>query len=353
MRKNIIKVISIIITVVFAVNTVFANGFETSDLSSTQLLTVDDLERMYPGVPKKQITMEQFLILTETTRRDNSIQIQNPAGINQINKFQLADQNIILASYIENKRKGKKGGASTSQSQSDGGYFNFNFNFFGSRSGNGEGATVLFVIVGIVVVAVLLIAGTKIIYDTLTNPESNPGLFDIAASYTYFQRLAKASKVDSGETQNVKSEESELPENGSFIGGRLTFGLINVKPAAPLAVCMGFEAGEVDAYLNLEDSEQESIRLTGDYFMIGPQIRLYFGGFITFNFNFEVMAGTTEHKEVGVISWAKIGFDMGGDHFHVGINYGAVNIELKADEGFVREGGDTEYLSGFVVGFQF
>jgi hypothetical protein len=66
------------------------------------------------------------------------------------------------------------------------------------------------------------------------------------------------------------------------------------------------------------------------------------------------MGGSTEHDEVGVLARASLGFRLGlGDHVHVGVSWGAMNVRLNNDQGIISDRDQYHYLYGINAGFGF
>ena len=66
------------------------------------------------------------------------------------------------------------------------------------------------------------------------------------------------------------------------------------------------------------------------------------------------LAGSTEIDELGVIAQATLELQFGiGDAMRLGISWGAININIERDQGFITEREQYYYLYGLNIGYRF
>ena len=198
------------------------------------------------------------------------------------------------------------------------------------RSGNGssgDAAAVLFVVVGTVVVIVWALYVFKYLYDvSLGNMPC--GLWN--------ELTVVSSAASTGIAQHARF--NGLRYSTGFRDGSLDVGL-------------GFELGKTDILL----SEVGILELKGKYWLLGPILRWRLSQSINpsyFQMNFT--AGTTEHDEVGLLAKASLGLLFGlGDSMQLGLNWGAMNINLNDNQGIISERSQYRYFYGVNMGFKF
>ena len=197
----------------------------------------------------------------------------------------------------------------------------------GNNSSGGEGAAVVFVIVGAVVILVWALYVFKYIYD-------------LAAGFRPCGRWSELGFVSS-------SISSTGIQHIAFDGVRYMTGFRDGNTDVGIAV----ELGHSDILL----TEVTALQLQGRYWFLGPVLRWRLSRSNNphyFQMNF--MGGSTEHDEIGVIAKASLGLRFGlGDHLHLGLSWGAMNVELNNDQGIISDRDQYHYLYGVSAGFRF
>ncbi|MCK5002953.1 MAG: hypothetical protein KAS57_08005 [Gammaproteobacteria bacterium] len=196
-----------------------------------------------------------------------------------------------------------------------------------SNGSSGDDAAVVFVIIGTVVVVVWALYVFKYFYDV---------------------SLGNAPCGRWNELAVVKSSASSAEgQHARFDGLRYSTGFRD----GSLDVGIGFELGQTDILL----SEVGVLELKGRYWLLGPILRWRLSQDINpsyFQMNF--VAGTTEHDAVGLLAKASLGLLFGiGDSMQLGLNWGAMNINLNGDQGIISERSQYHYLYGINIGFKF
>jgi hypothetical protein len=197
-----------------------------------------------------------------------------------------------------------------------------------SGSGNNRGsAAVVFVVIGTVLIVVWALYVFKYIYDVATG-------FVPCGRWSDF---AFTSSAISGEDA----------QHARFYGLRYMTGFRD--GAAEVGVSV--EIGQADILL----AETGLPELKGMYWMLGPVLRWPLSNNNNpsyFQMNF--LAGSTEHDEMGVIAQANLGLQFGiGNAMRLGVNWGAMNINVHNDQGIASDRERYYYLYGMSVGYMF
>lgn len=196
-----------------------------------------------------------------------------------------------------------------------------------SSGSSSDDAAVLFVVVGTVVVIVWALYVFKYLYD-------------ISLGNTPCGRWSELAVVSSNASAGVA-------QHARFDGLRYSTGFRE----GSLDVGLGFELGQTDILL----SEVGVLELEGRYWLLGPILRWRLSrGKNPSYFQMNFVAGSTEHDEVGLLAKASLGLLFGiGDSLQLGVNWGAMNINLNDNQGIISERSQYHYLYGINMGFRF
>ena len=198
------------------------------------------------------------------------------------------------------------------------------------KSGNGsggDGAVIVFVIIGAIVIVVWALYVFKYLYDLSTG--------FVPCEYWYQLTYTSSSISD------------DLETHFNMDGLRFTTGFRDDGTDVGIAL----EMGHADILL----TEQQSLKLDGFYWMLGPTLQWRLStGYNPHNIYMNFMGGTTEHDEIGVIAKASVGLQFGlGKHFHLGFNFGAMNINLNDNQAILTDRDQFHFLYGVNSGFRF
>ena len=192
----------------------------------------------------------------------------------------------------------------------------------------GDADVVLFVIVGVVVVAAL------VIYTVGFLGSMALGIGD----YAYWWDLETRTSLLVGGA-----------ESGAMVGMKLSSGIAAADAHAGIAV----EGGYLDMDVELENSD-DVVEVAGGYIMAGPAIRWAGRDENPAYFFMELLGGTTEHEQVDVMSVARMGFNVGiGSVLRFGGHVGAMYLGLELDEGLIREDDNYSTIIGGEFGIRF
>lgn len=192
-----------------------------------------------------------------------------------------------------------------------------------------ELAVVVFVVVGVVVVAALVVYGG--VY--LVNMATGSGDYD----YWYEVQSRAGWLAGSG-------------DSGGLYGARLAVGFED----GGVQVGLGAEVGHLNVKAELE-SDAPPVELEGVYWLVGPVLRWPFGGGASTSDAFaELLGGSTEDDESRFLSVARAGVNLGlGERISLGVSIGSLYTDLKASEGPAREGDNFALLLGAGLGVGF
>lgn len=195
------------------------------------------------------------------------------------------------------------------------------------NSNNSKSAVLVFVIIGTVVVVVWAIYVLKYMVDLATGfkPCSPWYEFTVASS---FMSNASFEKLD-------------------LLGLRFMTGFRDEHTDIGIAV----EFGKADIILN----NTTSTNFSGNYWLLGPILKWHLSKQInpsTFQMSF--MGGTAQGNEIDFLARANLGLQFAlSDSFHLGFNWGVMNIELNNDQGIISARDDYEYFFGINSGVSF
>lgn len=193
-----------------------------------------------------------------------------------------------------------------------------------------DGTVVLFVVIGLVVVAATVVYAGAYLYRVITNPCDISYWWDIKLHLTAL---------------------SDRSEHGYLVGGRLCSGFIDHRVHAGIAI----EAGYFDVKTDINDGT-DSLEINGAYGMAGPHIRWLVGRYDVnpTHVFVELLGGITSRDEIDLISAARAGFVLRiGEYGRLGLNIGAMYSDLELDEGLVRDSDNYSLIIGTECGFRF
>jgi hypothetical protein len=205
-------------------------------------------------------------------------------------------------------------------------------NIFGGRHsggrGSSDGAAAILVIIGAVVLVVWTVYALKYVADAATGA-SDP-----------------CSRRWSEWALTTTAINSYRPQYAYFTGLRYLSGVDH----AGLNFGLSAELGHADVLL----AEASLLRMQGLYWMVGPLLRWGLSSGANPSYlQMELLAGSTENKEMGVIATAKVGFNFGlTDRLRLGLSYGAMNINLH-EQGIILDRSQFYTLWGLDMGYRF
>jgi len=193
----------------------------------------------------------------------------------------------------------------------------------------GDEAVVIFVIVGLVVVAALVVYAPAYIYDVLVNHEEVEYWWDVGTHYT---RLLSNNR------------------SGYMTAMKFASGFTSKGVQVGLAGEIGYIRVDADP-----GSEKMARTLDGSYWLIGPAIRWLMNEERNPDFPYvELLAGTAEEGDIGVLSVARAGYNWGvNDHLRMGLSIGSVYLNLDADGSLIQDDERFSVVYGAELAFRF
>lgn len=190
-----------------------------------------------------------------------------------------------------------------------------------------ESAAVVFVIIGAVVVVVWSLYAFKYAYDLAAGVEP----------CGRWSEWSIASSTISGDASD-RARFNGVRAMGGFREGYTDFGL-------------SAEVGQAA----MELKETDSLKLRGTYWFVGPVLRWRLSADRNPNFfQMEFLGGSTTNRETGLLGEAKAALSFGvGNNARWGLSVGAMNINLKDNQGIISARSKYYYLFGLETGFRF
>lgn len=319
------KLITYFICLTMTGMTVLPGPVYAGELPLSDTFNETELLEKYPDAKVIHVSPEEYQMLEKELQQQGYQQ-------SEVVSLQLAQNNTNRVETKQNNLKLKDDCSNRGDESAGEESFRVMVDFTDDmmRSGNGssgDAAAVLFVVVGTVVVIVWALYVFKYLYD-ISLGNTPCGLWN---------ELTVVSSAAS----------TSIAQHARFNGLRYSTGFRD----GSLDVGLGFELGQADILL----SEIGILELKGKYWLLGPILRWRLSqGINPSYFQMNFTAGTTEHDEVGLLAKASLGLLFGlGDSMQLGLNWGAMNINLNDNQGIVSERSQYRYLYGVNMGFRF
>lgn len=199
----------------------------------------------------------------------------------------------------------------------------------GMGSSHGNGAEVLYVVIGVVVVAVLVIYAVKFAYDIVAQEHQYSRWWDLS-----FQSSAVLGNntVDGGTLTALKFAGGIVDDN--------------------MRVGLSGELGYMD--VDLSDAGANAVHTRATYGMLGPAVRWIIASTPNPSYVFlEVIGGTANDSRIGVLSIARAGFNLGiSSHARFGFNLGSMYTDVNDSKGLLDKK-TYNSIYGVELGFRF
>jgi hypothetical protein len=282
--------------------------------ASAVLADASGIHSKYPNARVIRVSPEDYPAIESTLKRKG---------------YQLAGEPMLVAATdMRLEANPSDGCEETGGSSSDDSSVQVVVNVMdGISHGNGNDNAVVFVIVGAVVLVVWTLYAVKYLYDVAAGIGS-------CGRWSEFVLSTSAISADSR-------------EHAQFAGLRYLTGFRDGATDVGIAA----EVGYVDMFL----AEVDSLELRGAYWMIGPLVRWHLSDAAepTY-FQMEFLAGSTEHREMGLLAQAKAGFSFGfASGFRLGVSLGTMNVNLHDTEGILSDESRYYSLFGLDFGYRF
>lgn len=292
-------------------------------LSETELL------EKYPGAKIIRVTPEEYPVLVKKLRKRGYSQ-EESAILELAQHNVLKGVQVVEPQSVDLSSRDDCAGSGLESASEDSVRVMVDFTEDMMRSGNsssGDEAAILFIIIGTVVLVVWALYVFKYIYD-------------VSVGFKPCGRWNELTVVTS-------STSTGADQHARFNGLRYATGFRD----GMMDVGISFELGQTDILLR----EVGVLELKGKYWLLGPMLRWRLSQDINpsyFQMNF--VAGTTEHSEIGLLAKASLGLLLGiGEFMQLGLDWGALNINLDEDQGIISDRNQYHYLYGINLGFRF
>lgn len=339
----------LIFTLVFSLvhATAYAATTEAASMPACKKMTLDQLRARYPKAKIIEVTPEEFERLKKQYGNE-AVVVKDLPGQMQMDKSLYVQADCV-------KKPGQQ------VSRPDGSDIRqppavesppdtqdapqVNIGMFGHGHVDSDDAVVVFVVIGVFVVAALFVGVGIIAYDMIVNHRKYSPWYDLA--------LAETPVVSHSGTQMQAYDWANL------VGVRFSAGLERPN----FGVGLTFDAGYLHLGLNDKYDAGRELHQNGSYAMLGPQLRFALGGNIDDHYFFgELLAGRATLDEVDLISAARIGYRGGFstsscDRCFWGVNLGSLYLGLKPRDGVLLKDGTRNntflLFLGMELGYQF
>ncbi len=317
------RILTLLLSVGLLWQSLPTGAFAAADTSEVKLA---ELQARYPNARVCRVTEEQFRSIEPHLRK----------GVGDT--YLLAQTNIcpmvVLADYSE-RPNGGDGKKHKKPKNLGSGSVRMNagiFDFLGDLGGvDGDAAIVIFVVVGVLVVAAVVVYSGVFLYRALT------GVGDY--SYWWDAELHSSTLVGGG-------------DSGFAAALRLSSGVDLDEARLGMVV----EGGYLSATITLKDAPN-SVAVEGGYVMGGAGVRWPVGGMPENRsfFGVEMLAGNVWDTDVDLMSVARTTLSLGiGAHTRLGFSLGALYLGLDTDDSsLVEEGNNFTSMLGVEVGVRF
>lgn len=288
-------------------------------------LTEQEIRDNYPHAKIIHVSPEEYSQVASTLKHQGYTMDREHSQTLPSNADQI-DKNISLAistDCYESQKQENPDNSGTINTSID---ISNNILKSGNNS-NSNDAAIIFVIVGTIVIVVWVLYVFKY-------------LFDLSMGFkpceTWYQLSINSSSIS--DTTDTYYNMKGIRFTSGFREGSTDIGI-------------ALEAGKTDILL----TEQQALKLDGSYWLLGPTLRWQLSsGYNPYYFHMNFMGGTTSHDETGVIAIATMGLQFGfGKHLYLGINWGAININLHDNPAILTERDQYHFLYGINSGFRF
>jgi hypothetical protein len=311
-------------------------------------MTLDELQRRFPNARFVQVSLEVLesvpahaagRFVVAQTGGPEHFQIAQAStgvaqsGIAQTNSFtnaagQVSSNLVEQTNAVPERARPREAVFGHHRHHDDGG--SVFIDIVNTDWGGGDAAVVLYVLIGVVVVAAFIVYAVDYVYRLAVHPEDISYWWSLDLHSTW---LAGGS------------------EDGFFVGSKLSTGIIQEAARAGLSI----EVGYFDVNVDIAGAPSE-LEVDGAYGMLGPHIRW------TWNrarrnpshFVVELLTGVTSSTDIDIVSVARAGVSLGvGEQGRLGLNIGTMYLDMELDEGLIRDDDDFSLVVGTEVGFRF
>ena len=204
----------------------------------------------------------------------------------------------------------------------------------------GDWATVIYLVVGLVVVGAFVLYGAHTLFELATNKEEYPLFMKTGARFSY-----------SGRALHDPMGNADLYRDAYLAGLRFAIGFD--RPGMGLGLAT--EGGYIVVKLHGISDPSQSFAFQGGYLVAGPMLR--FGRNEPLSFSLEFLNGTSTHESIGWISKSRMAVTgRVGNRTLLGAHLGAVFYDLEFLDGLGWRNGnfnrDLSLIYGLDIGLE-
>jgi hypothetical protein len=287
-------------------------------------MTVDELRSMYPTAEMKQVTIDEFEAITNDPGAQTTVIVE--PGLDAGARTNVTRQSQSAPTPEPSRRRPRPAPNEDVVVVDD-----WSVNIFGSVDvDNADVAAVVFVLVGVVVVAAAVVYAGAFAYQALTSSGEEYAwwLDGGAQGYAFF----------GGE------------RSGGMYGLRLAGGFMGAYADTGLAVEGGYLHGQV----RVGDTDQ-AVDVSSAYGMLGPTVRWVLTGIENpMMLELELLVGLAADDNLDLLSRATAGLSWGvGSDWRAGIAVGSLYTEVHTTEGPATTDSSFNLTSGVQMGRRF
>ncbi|MBL7076763.1 MAG: hypothetical protein ISS31_04765 [Kiritimatiellae bacterium] len=303
----------------------------------SEYLTLDELKEQYPDARFVQVTPEMLQVVMDQT--SGYVIVSHTNGVPLLQPVATNVTSNAAANVLSNAVKQ----AAPPQSAQPGVYYerpqrthhhtdvhgSLFFDLTHADWGGGDADIVLYVLIGVVVVAAFVVYTADYIYHLIAHP----------GEQEYWWNLGlHTSWVTGGD------------ENGFLVGAKLSTGFEARDAHAGLTI----EAGYADIDIEFDDMTP-AVRADGGYVMGGPHIHWQWdtADANPSHFALELLVGGTSSDYVDLVSVARMEIGVGlGEYGRLGFMLGSIYMDVDFDESIATDPDEFSLIVGGQIGFR-
>jgi len=331
-----IRYLSLLLVVVF-MGTILL-PYAHADAPGDEYLTLDDLKEQYPDARFVQVSPEMLQVVMDQTSgyvvvsHTNGVPLLQLVGTN-ITTNATANLPPAVAKQAASSRSGEPGvyydrpnRDRSHQVDTHGSLF---FDLTHADWGGGDADVVLYVLIGVVVVAAFVVYTADYLYHLVAHPGEQEYWWNMGLHTSW---------VTGGD------------ESGFLLGGKMSTGFEARDAHAGLSLEVGYADIDIDI-----DSTLPAMETDGVYAMAGPHIHWQWdtADANPSHFAVELLVGGTSADCVDLVSVARMEIGVGlGEYGRLGFTLGSVYMDVDFDEGITRDPDNFSLIVGGQVGFR-
>jgi len=285
-------------------------SYGQNELQSTnEPLTFEELQKKYPNAEIKQVPQEQLEAIKNRVYGEDCKSEFDYTGKGQPEYYQSAPVDMNTTEP------------------------NLNFNsMINYGQGGDKDFLILVALVGVIVVASLVIYSVGYVYQSST------------ARLKCLTWRDFGFRISSIDDRNHKQDRTGFMKGLYFSTGyRVPVGVMGLL-------------GEVGVHsfdLTINNVSSISKNYSGNYLLLGPSFSIPFTSLNQNLFLIELLAGTSNNKDIGLMSTLRFGFSIRAtSQLNIGLNVGAILLNIKKMENYIEDQEQLSYLFGTSLSYK-